>query len=139
MRAVFQNLIANAIMFHGDAPPRVVLAGRPDRDDWVISCTDNGIGIEPQYGERIFEIFQRLHARGEYPGTGIGLAMCRKIVEHHGGRIWLDRSDAPGTRISFSLPAQPRQDLRPARGAGAGAVEPTEAVPVAVAAAQDPA
>jgi light-regulated signal transduction histidine kinase (bacteriophytochrome) len=105
MRAVFQNLIANSIKFRGEAPPRVALAARLDGAFWVISCTDNGIGIEPQYAERIFEIFQRLHPRDAYPGTGIGLAMCRKIVEYHGGRIWLDTSDHPGTRISFTLPA----------------------------------
>jgi signal transduction histidine kinase len=126
MRAVFQNLIANAIKFHGDAPPRVALAARQDGDTWVISCSDNGIGIEPQYAERIFEIFQRLHARSEYPGTGIGLAMCRKIVEYHGGQIWLDPGEHQGTRINFTLPAESRADLPPADPAASAATEPAE-------------
>jgi light-regulated signal transduction histidine kinase (bacteriophytochrome) len=71
---------------------------------WEISVTDNGIGIEPEYAERVFVIFQRLHGRSDYPGTGIGLAMSRKVIEHHGGRIWLDTDYSPGTRIRFTLP-----------------------------------
>jgi light-regulated signal transduction histidine kinase (bacteriophytochrome) len=73
----------------------------------LFSCADNGIGIEAEYAERIFVIFQRLHTREAYDGTGIGLAMCRKIVEHHGGRMWLDQSYTGGTRMCFTLPADP--------------------------------
>jgi signal transduction histidine kinase len=106
LAAVFQNLIGNALKFHGDGRPRVEIgAERVDRE-WIFSCADDGIGIEPEYAERIFLIFQRLHPKDEYAGTGIGLAMCRKIVEYHGGRIWLDTA-ATGRRTTFrfTLPA----------------------------------
>ncbi|MGN6189924.1 MAG: sensor histidine kinase [Conexibacter sp.] len=109
LSAVFQNLIGNALKFHGDGgPPHVFIsAERTDRgDEWLFTCADDGIGIEPEYAERIFMIFQRLHPKDAYAGTGIGLAMCRKIVEYHGGRIWLD-TDAPDGRTTFrfTLPA----------------------------------
>ncbi|HET9074509.1 MAG TPA: ATP-binding protein [Solirubrobacteraceae bacterium] len=107
MRTVFQNLIANAVKFRGQATPRVRIEARHEDTDWLFSCTDNGIGIDPEYSERIFVIFQRLHTREAYPGTGIGLAMCRKIVEHHGGRMWLDESHSDGTRMCFTLPDTP--------------------------------
>jgi signal transduction histidine kinase len=99
---VFQNLIGNAAKFRGDDPPRVRITVRTDGDKYEFACTDNGIGIEPQYAERVFVIFQRLHGKEQYDGTGIGLAMCRKIIEHHGGRIWLDvpedsAAEIPGT------------------------------------------
>ncbi|HEX2162082.1 MAG TPA: ATP-binding protein, partial [Thermoleophilaceae bacterium] len=102
---VFQNLIGNAIKFRSDAPPEVRIASEREGDDWVVTCSDNGIGIEPEYAERVFVIFQRLHGKDQYAGTGIGLAMCRKIVEHHGGRIWLDPGAGPGTTFRFTLPA----------------------------------
>lgn len=106
--ALLQNLIGNAVKFHGDAPPEVEIDAAPTTDGfWVLSVSDNGIGIEPRFAERIFVIFQRLHGRESYSGTGIGLAMCRKIVEFHGGRIWLDTGFHPGTRFSFTLPALP--------------------------------
>ncbi len=110
LRTVFQNLLSNAIKFHGSDPPRVRIDSERDGGEWRISVADNGIGIEPQYSERIFVIFQRLHGRASYPGTGIGLAMTRKVVEHHGGRIWLDTGYSPGTRIWFTLPVD-GQDL----------------------------
>jgi signal transduction histidine kinase len=104
---VFQNLLANALKFHGDQPPHVsVTAQRTDDDMWLFSVADNGIGIAPEYAERIFVIFQRLHGKEVYPGTGIGLAMCRKIIEYHGGTIWLDTTVQTGTRFCFTLPAQ---------------------------------
>ncbi len=121
MRAVFQNLIGNSIKFRGEARPQVTLTARLDGDFWVISCTDNGIGIDPQYAERIFDVFQRLHPRDTYPGTGIGLALCRKIVEYHGGRIWLDTSERPGTRISFTLPVTPESPVGAVEGAAPAA------------------
>ena len=105
LRQLFQNLIANAIKFRGERPPQVhVSAERNDRA-WSFAVRDNGIGIDPDYRERIFVLFQRLHTRAEYPGTGIGLAICRKIVERHGGRIWLESQPGQGTTFWFSLPA----------------------------------
>ena len=105
LTAVFQNLIANAVKFRGPEPPHIKVDAVRDGDVWEFSIADNGIGIKPEYAERVFVIFQRLHGKEEYPGTGIGLAMCRKIIEYHGGRIWLDPEYAPGTRLRFTLPA----------------------------------
>jgi signal transduction histidine kinase len=105
---LLQNLVGNAIKFHGEEAPRVHVGGRLDGAMWEFSCSDNGIGIEAKYADRIFLVFQRLHPHDVYPGTGIGLAMCKKIVEHHGGRIWLDAPpspDTPGTTIRWTLPA----------------------------------
>jgi signal transduction histidine kinase len=111
---LMQNLIGNSIKFHGDDPPRVHIGARRDGDMWEFSCSDNGIGIEAKYADRIFLIFQRLHPQDVYTGTGIGLAMCKKIVEHHGGRIWLETSapdeDHPGTTIRWTLPAGDTDD-----------------------------
>jgi signal transduction histidine kinase len=104
LTAVFQNLISNAIKFRGTEPPKVRITARRDGDFWEIGVADNGIGIDPEYAERIFVIFQRLHNKADYPGTGIGLAMCRKIVEYHGGTIWLDTDVESGSRFCFTLP-----------------------------------
>ena len=109
LRLVFQNLIANAIKFRAEAAPHVELDATLDGDFWRFRCSDNGIGIDPEYAERIFVLFQRLHPRTQYEGTGIGLAMCRKIVEYHGGRMWLDTERAgedAGSTFYFTLPAQ---------------------------------
>ena len=105
--AVFQNLLSNALKFSGGKPPRVVVTVRRDEPFWLFSFSDNGIGIEPEYAERIFVIFQRLHERTAYAGTGIGLAMTRKIIENFGGRIWLDTAFTGGTRFCFTLPMPP--------------------------------
>jgi len=102
---VFQNLIGNAIKFRTSATPEVQIEALRDGSSWLCSVTDNGIGIEPRFAERVFVIFQRLHSREAYVGTGIGLALCRKLVEFHGGTIWLDTDRYPGTRIWFTLPA----------------------------------
>jgi signal transduction histidine kinase len=104
LSVVFQNLVGNALKFRGDQPPHVVVAAERDGATWSFSVTDNGIGIEPQYADRVFLIFQRLHDKSAYPGTGIGLAMCRKIIEYFGGRIWLDTEFTDGTRFCFTLP-----------------------------------
>ena len=103
---VFQNLIGNAIKFHGDDPPRIEITAEREGSFWRFRCADNGIGIDDEYAERIFIIFQRLHPRAAYEGTGIGLAMCRKIIEHHGGRIWLDDQTEHGSTFLFTLPAE---------------------------------
>jgi signal transduction histidine kinase len=107
LTAVFQNLLSNALKFSGGKPPRIVITVRRDADFWLFSFTDNGIGIEPDYADRIFVIFQRLHERTAYPGTGIGLAMTRKIIEYFGGRIWLDTTYTEGARFLFTLPVPP--------------------------------
>ena len=107
LTAVFQNLLSNALKFAADRPPRISVAARRDTDNWLFSVTDNGIGIPAEYADRIFVIFQRLHDRAAYPGTGIGLAMCRKIVEYHGGHIWLDTTVTSGARFFFTLPMRP--------------------------------
>jgi signal transduction histidine kinase len=110
--AVFQNLLSNALKFSGGKPPRVVVTVGRDEPFWLFSFSDNGIGIEPEYSERIFVIFQRLHERTAYTGTGIGLSMTRKIIENFGGRIWLDTSFTGGTRFFFTLP-MPQETMTP--------------------------
>jgi light-regulated signal transduction histidine kinase (bacteriophytochrome) len=110
LRQVFQNLIANAVKFRGTAPPEVRVSAERVRegDDsvWRFAVADNGIGIDEQYEDRVFQIFQRLHTRDEYEGTGIGLAMCKKIVERHGGRIWFESEPGAGTTFYFTVPDQ---------------------------------
>jgi PAS domain S-box-containing protein len=101
---LFQNLLGNALKFRGSRPPSIQIAARQQKNEWIFSISDNGIGIEAQYLERIFLIFQRLHTRSEYPGTGIGLAVCKKIVENHNGRIWVESEPGKGTAFHFTLP-----------------------------------
>ncbi|MEO8553819.1 MAG: ATP-binding protein, partial [Kofleriaceae bacterium] len=107
---LIQNLVSNALKFHAkDRTPRVHVSARRDPAGWTIAVRDNGIGISSDYFERIFVIFQRLHPREIYDGTGIGLAIAQRIVERHGGRIWVDSVPDEGTTFSFTLPAQRRQ------------------------------
>ncbi|MDQ6751381.1 MAG: ATP-binding protein [Actinomycetota bacterium] len=109
---LFQNLLSNGLKFRGTEPPRIKLSARLDVDAtqskgprWEFSVADNGIGIEPRHAERIFKMFQRLHGRDVYPGTGIGLPICKKVVEHHEGRIWVEPNPDGGTVFKFTLSA----------------------------------
>jgi signal transduction histidine kinase len=120
---VFQNLLGNAVKFRGDDPPRIRVTCRRDGEMWEIACRDNGIGIPDQYAEKVFVVFQRLHPRDEYDGTGIGLAMCRKIVEFHGGHLWLAQPEdgGPGAEFRFTLPVAARPDDLAVAASGATA------------------
>jgi light-regulated signal transduction histidine kinase (bacteriophytochrome) len=113
LTAVFQNLVNNAIKFRGELTPEVRVDARRADAEWIFSVTDNGIGIDPEYAERIFVIFQRLHSKDQYDGTGIGLALCKKIVEYHGGRIWLDTDRQEGSAIHWTLPVSSEPDPEP--------------------------
>jgi signal transduction histidine kinase len=108
--SLFQNLIGNAIKFRSDQPPRILISVQRQDEFWLYSIADNGIGIDPEYADRIFVIFQRLHDRASYSGTGIGLAMCRKIVEYYGGRIWLETTASAGATFRFTLPLPPEDE-----------------------------
>jgi len=100
---VFQNLLGNAIKFHDSAPPEIGVACEDAPEEWCFSVCDNGIGIDPKYTDRIFQVFQRLHTRKDYPGTGIGLAICKKIAERHGGRIWVASQPGQGATFHFTI------------------------------------
>jgi light-regulated signal transduction histidine kinase (bacteriophytochrome) len=100
---VFQNLLDNAMKFRGDEPPRINVSAKTIDDKIQISLTDNGIGIDKIYSDRVFTIFQRLHTKVEYPGTGIGLAICKRTIERHGGKIWFESEPGKGTTFYFTL------------------------------------
>jgi len=101
---LFQNLIGNAIKFRGAEPPEICITARKEKKEWLVSIKDNGIGIEPQHVEDVFVIFKRLHTREEYPGSGIGLAICKKIVEHNQGHIWVESQPGMGSTFQFTWP-----------------------------------
>jgi signal transduction histidine kinase len=103
---VLQNLVGNAIKFRGIEAPVISLRAEQQNQRWLFSVADNGIGIAPEYAENIFVVFQRLHARTEYPGNGIGLAICKKIIEHFGGRIWVESQAGAGSTFKFTIPVQ---------------------------------
>ena len=124
MAQLLQNLIGNAIKFRGDSPPRIRVEATRESDDWRFSVQDNGIGIDPRYSDRIFQVFQRLHGIGQYPGTGIGLAVCKKIVERHQGNIWVESQPDAGATFFFTIPVNldtiPESDLAAATSGPAG-------------------
>ncbi len=109
MVQVLQNLISNAIKFHGQESPTVHVSFFDLGSEWLFSVKDNGIGIEPEYNDKLFVLFRRLHTRDKYKGTGIGLAISKKIVERHGGRIWFDSEPGKGTEFRFTIPKEPRR------------------------------
>jgi signal transduction histidine kinase len=103
---LFQNLIGNALKYRApDRPPRIRVAWRQEEGEWGVSVTDNGIGIAPEFRRDVFKIFRRLHTASQYEGTGIGLAICQKIVKHHGGRIWVEDAAGGGSVFVFTMPA----------------------------------
>ena len=104
IQQLFQNLLSNAIKFQDDEPPRIHISADESSDEWKFGVSDNGIGIDPEYQEQIFNVFKRLHTRIEYPGTGIGLSICKKIVERHGGRIWVKSKLGEGSTFYFTIP-----------------------------------
>ncbi|MBV9079755.1 MAG: GHKL domain-containing protein [Elusimicrobia bacterium] len=105
LQQILQNLVTNAIKYRREVPPEVQITSERKGSEWIVHVQDNGIGIEPMYFEQIFKVFHRLHTRAQYPGSGIGLAICKKIVERNGGRIWVQSSPGKGSTFSFSLPA----------------------------------
>ena len=100
---IFQNLIGNALKYRREEPPSIRVVAEQRESDWIFAVQDNGIGIDPAHKERIFGLFRRLHGN-EIPGTGIGLAICKRIIEHHGGRIWVESEPGVGSTFFFTLP-----------------------------------
>ena len=115
---LWQNLLSNALKFRGPEPPRIHVSAQRQGMHWVFAVRDDGIGIDPQHTQRIFELFWRAPARREYPGTGMGLAICRKIVEQHGGRIWVESEVGQGTTFFFTLPAAQARGRKEEEGDG---------------------
>ncbi len=106
LQQLFQNLIANSLKYHSDAPLRIQVSAQAGKDMWTLSVSDNGIGIDPQYHEHIFGLFKRLHGGSKYSGSGMGLAICQKIVERYNGRIWVDSEPGRGSKFLFTLPKE---------------------------------
>ncbi|HXF33005.1 MAG TPA: ATP-binding protein, partial [Candidatus Acidoferrales bacterium] len=101
---VFQNLLSNGLKYHADEDPVIRIEAKPEGPQWLFSVSDNGIGIDPQHQDRIFKMFQRLHNRADYQGTGIGLALVKRIIELHGGRIWVESTPGGGSTFFFTVP-----------------------------------
>lgn len=101
---LFQNLIGNAIKFRSSAPPEIRISAEDKNGEWIMSVADNGIGIAPEHAETVFVIFRRLHTHEDYPGSGIGLAICKRIVEEQGGHIWVESQPGKGSKFNFILP-----------------------------------
>lgn len=114
MEQLFQNLISNALKFRGDDPPEIHVSATEHPEEWILAFRDNGIGIDPRSSKRIFQMFQRLHTQEEYPGTGIGLTVCKRIVNRHGGRIWVESHPKRGATFFVALP---KRTVQPTRGA----------------------
>jgi PAS domain S-box-containing protein len=111
MLQVFQNLITNAIKFRGEEPPKIDISAQKNKKEWIFAFKDNGIGIDSKHQEQIFEVFKRLHTREEYPGTGIGLSIVQKIIERHGGRIWVESESGKGTIFYFTIPMNLKDEI----------------------------
>ena len=105
LRQLFQNIIGNALKFRSESRPRVELDAKRDGDQWTFSIRDNGVGFDQRYAERVFGVFKRLHRNADIPGTGIGLAICQRIIDRHGGRIWAESKLGEGSCFYFTLPA----------------------------------
>jgi signal transduction histidine kinase len=115
LAALIGNLVSNSVKFRRpDVPLRIAIDAHRDGDEWEFTCRDNGIGIDPEYADKVFVIFQRLHPRDSYPGTGIGLAVAKRIVEYHGGRIWIEKGSPDGATVHFTLPVGPHDRTAPA-------------------------
>ncbi|MEO8127608.1 MAG: ATP-binding protein, partial [Bryobacteraceae bacterium] len=125
MIRLFQNLIGNALKYRRpDVPPKVHVSAEQEQQEWVVCIKDNGIGFDPKYAASIFAPFKRLHTAVQYPGTGVGLAICRRIVEGHGGRIWAESVPGEGSRFLFTLPVEGREP--PRRGETMAGPEPAK-------------
>lgn len=126
LEQIFQNLVGNALKFHNSRPPHIHVSAWRSGAEWIFAVRDNGIGIHPDCHEKIFVIFQRLHARQAYPGTGIGLSICKRIIERHGGRIWVESAEDKGATFYFTIPAHPDLDGQVPAGALQPAVQSKE-------------
>lgn len=125
LELLFRYLLDNAIQYCENDPPQIRIAVQPiDNDHWLFSIADNGLGIDAEFHEPVFDLFRRLHARSEYPGAGIGLATCRRVVERHGGRIWVESKGAEGSTFKFTLPKCRAETTRRASDASSDALEP---------------